>query len=173
MNPSLYIPLGILALLGYILLFMFPLNKGAPYVPSNSRKISLLLKILDEKYGLSKFQKAVDLGSGDGRILVALAKIGITCYGIEQNKILVKKSISKITKLNLQNKCKVYNKDFFKFDISEFDLIILWQVPHIMGKIEKKIKDELKPGTVVCSYYYKIPEIKEKILYEGWYIYQI
>ena len=123
MNNTILITLGII---GYLLFVMFPLNKGAPIIPSNSKKLTFLLDILKQKYGLDYFKKAVDLGSGDGRVVIFLTKNDINCDGIELNKIFYY-----ISKENLKRKSWKLNPQFitmiFKFNLNNYNLVIVWQ----------------------------------------------
>lgn len=173
MSNTLYILSAILASVGYLLFFLFPLNKGAPFIPNNSKKISSLIEILEKKYKSKCFKKAVDLGSGDGRVVISIAKHGIPCNGIEQNKILCNLSEKRIKKESLENICNIYNNDFFKTSLSDYDIVILWQSPQIMGKLSEKFKKELKPGTIICSCYFYLPKLTEEFSHKGWHIYQI
>lgn len=173
MNIVIYIFLAVISTIGYLLLLMFPLNRGALYIPNHPKKINALLKFLNDKYRLSKFEKAMDLGSGDGRVLIKLAEKGVRSYGIEQNKILYKLSNKKIEKAGLGGLCKVYKGNYFDFDLKGYDLIIIFQTTHIMPKIGKKLEKELKPGAVVCSFDFPIPQFKKGTEYKGWYIYKI
>jgi SAM-dependent methyltransferase len=152
---------------------MFPLNKGAPYIPNNPKKIYSLIEVLDKKFGSKNFKKAVDLGSGDGRVLIKLAEKGIPSFGVEQNTILYKLSNKKIKEAGLKNMCEVYKGNYFDFDLSEYDLVIIFQTTHIMYKIGKKLESELKPGAVVCSFDFPIPQFENGIEYKGWHIYKM
>lgn len=108
-----------------------------------------MIKILEKRYKLKNFKKSVDLGSGDGRVVVSLAKYGIICDEIEQNKVLCKLSRNRIRKEGVENLCNIYNGDFLKTSLSDYDLLILWQSPQIMEKLSEKFKNELKSGTIV------------------------
>jgi cyclopropane fatty-acyl-phospholipid synthase-like methyltransferase len=152
---------------------MFPLNKGALYIPNHPKKINALLQFLNDKYGLNRFKKAIDMGSGDGRVLIKLAEKGVSSYGIEQNKILYKLSVKKIKEAKLEDLCKVYEGNYFDSGLSEYDLVIIFQTTHIMPKIGKKLEKELKPGAIVCSFDFPIPQFEKKTEYKGWYIYEI
>ncbi len=162
-----------LVITGYILFFMFPLNKGAPFIPNNPKKLASLLNLLKQKYGLEHFKKAVDLGSGDGRVVVFITKNGINCDGVELNKILYNISKGKLKKEKIESKSAIFNQDLFKKNINEYDLVILWQSPQIMKRLKNKLTKELKPGTVVCSYYFAIPGFENETVHKGWHIYEI
>ncbi len=163
----------IFALVGYILFFMFPLNKGAPFIPNNPKKLISLLNFLKQKYGLEHFKNAIDLGSGDGRIVVFMTKNGVNCNGVELNKVLFNISKRKLKREKIENKCEILRQDLFETDLSKYDLVLLWQSPQIMKKLGDKLKKELKPGTVICSYYFAIPGFKKVVNHYGWHIYEV
>ncbi|NMB69847.1 hypothetical protein GYA27_01420 [candidate division WWE3 bacterium] len=171
MNNLIYLFILILALLGYIIFIIFPLSRGAPYVPTSQKTIMSLIEILNG-YGVASFKKAVDLGSGDGRIIIALSAIGLSCDGIEQNKLLFKLSKRKLKNLKLLNISNVFNTNFLKYNLSDYDLVTLFQIPYIMPKLKNKLLKELKPNSLICSYSFKIPGLNEVQEHNGWYVYR-
>ncbi len=163
----------LISALGYFLLFMFPLNKGAPFIPNNKRKIQSLIKTLQKIKSKYKIEKAIDLGSGDGRVVISLNKEGFNCDGVELNKILYKQSIRRLQKAMLEDKCKIFNEDFFNSNLSKYNLIVLWQSPQIMNRLSIKFRNELKKSVLVCSYYFKIPDLDEVYEADKWHFYKM
>ncbi len=141
-----------------ILLYILPLFFGAPYEGSGRKKVADIIKISKIKKG----EKVVDLGSGDGRIVIAFAKQGITAHGYEINPLLV--LISKFKTRRIKN-AKIYWKNFWKVDLGDYDIIVLFQYGTIMKKLEEKLKKEIKKSAKIISYHWKFPnlKIKEKI----------
>ena len=84
--------------------------------------------------------KAVDLGSGDGRIVIALARAGVDAVGYEINPILAWWSRIRIYRLGLQSRARIYNQSFWSADLSGFDVVMIFGITHIMGRLEKKLK---------------------------------
>ena len=78
---------------GYIYSYFF---WGAINVPTTDEKVEQIIKILD----LKGKNKAVDLGSGDGRLIIALAKSGVEAHGYEINPFLVSLARKNIQKIN-------------------------------------------------------------------------
>lgn len=122
----------------------------AQTTPDLAKKILLLADI---KPG----QKAVDLGSGDGRLVIAMAKLGIESHGYEINPFLVILSKFKIYKAGLGNKAFVYWGSFWQKDLSGYDIIVLYGISYIMNDLELKLKKELKIGAKVVSNYFRFP----------------
>ena len=72
----------------FILYIVVPLLFGAPFLPSDAKtfeRTAILLGSLGKGAG----KKAVDLGSGDGRMVIELAKLGYEAHGYEINPLLV------------------------------------------------------------------------------------
>ena len=151
-------PLNILNILGLIIvvfiLFLFlPLAFGAPFQPSSKKRVRIITEIAKIKEG----ERVAELGSGNGKLVIALAKTGAEVHGYEINPVLILWSRWKIKKLGLEKKAFVHWKNFWKVDLKKFDVIILFQVYYIMRKLGNKIKKEAKKGTRVVSNTWKFP----------------
>lgn len=136
-----------------ILLFCFVVFVGAPFVPTFSKDLK---KIFDD-IKLPKNSLIVDLGSGDGRLLVIAAKKGFRAIGYEINPILF--IITKIRLLKYNN-ANVYLKNFWYADISKADLVFSFLATRYMPKLENKLLKELKAGSYFVSYAFELPNIK-------------
>ena len=115
-------------------------------------------------------EKGADLGSGDGRIVIAFAKHGIEMRGYEIDDELIKLSKTNIETANLTN-ASIYEKDFWQEDLSIFNIICCYPMPTIMGRLENKLKEELKPGSRVLLNYFPFKHWKEKMIKDNIYLY--
>ena len=149
--------LALISLTVFFCLILYALIFGAPYAPVADNRIRTMIKLLR----LKKNDKLVDLGSGDGRIVVAFAKLGVESHGYEINPVLVAFSRYRIRKAGLQEKAFIHFKDFWTTDLSGFNAVTLYGIAHIMGRLEKKLKKELKPGSKIAANYFKFPDTKE------------
>lgn len=145
------VALIVLLVLEYLLLR--PLINGAVYFPTSETSVQTMLRLANIKRG----EKVVDLGSGDGRVLLAFARAGAEAHGYEINPILVWRSRKAIREAGLQGKIFVHWKSFWRADLSSFDVVILYGIPYIMKKLEVKLGKELKTGTRVLSNIYRFP----------------
>ena len=147
-----------LAIILFILSFfyLFPWFFGAPYEGTSKEKIKKILRLAKIKKG----DKAVDLGSGDGRLVIAMAKKGAIAHGYEINPILVYLSRRKIKKQGLQGKAFIHWKSFWNADLSKYDVIVMFQFYTIMKKLREKLKKEAKKNARIVSYYWKFPDWK-------------
>lgn len=128
-----------------------------PFVTTASDTVKDLLMLLHGQ----TIHNAVDLGSGDGRVILELGKEGIHTVGYELKEPLVKRTQIRIANANLPN-VSVIQKSFWDVDLSPFDLIYIYGMSTIMGRLEEKLEKEAKSGTVVITNVFTLPHWKEK-----------
>jgi len=134
--------------LGYIVLFsVVPMIRGAYYLGTKRGTLEQMLLLAEVQPG----ERAVDIGSGDGRIVIALAKAGAEAYGYEINPVLVWWSRRKIRNARLQERAFVYWKNFWSQNFSSFDIVTVYGIPYIMKELEQRLQKELKPSARVVS----------------------
>jgi len=93
-----------------------------------------------KKIGLDKYKSFLDLGSGDGKI-VLIASLFTKATGIEIDEELIKISEDMKSKLNLNN-AEFFKKDFLLIDILGYDVIFI-NPDQPMYEIEKKLRNEM------------------------------
>lgn len=142
--------------------------KGAPYVPTKQKAVQKMIDLAGIKPG----QKAVDLGSGDGRIVIAFAQAGADSHGYEINPLLVWWSRWKIRKAGLEGKAFVHQKSFWNEDLSSYDVVALFGVRYIMKELGQKLEKELKSGAKIVSYGFSFPGWQYKDKGEGVLLYE-
>ncbi len=142
---------------------------GAPYVPSRSTSVEKMMTLANIQAG----EKAADLGSGDGRVVIAMAQQGAEAHGFENNPVLVFVARRNIRKAGLTGKAFIHWKNFWNADFSNFNVISVYAMPYIMGRLHRKMKREMKHGSRIISnafeFKHEIPIKKEK----GVYLYEI
>lgn len=143
-------------LAGIFLLFMYALIFGGPYAPVADNRIKTMIKLLKLKKG----EKLVDLGSGDGRIVIAFARLGFESHGYEINPVLVAWSRFKIRQLGLEKLAHIHFSDYWQQNFSKFNVITLFTSPLVIGRVGRKAKRELKPGSRLVSNSFKLPGMK-------------
>jgi SAM-dependent methyltransferase len=92
----------------------------------------------------------IDLGSGDGRLVISAAKRGIRALGIEYNPDLVAMSKANAVKEGVSDKADFIQGDIFESDFSEGTVIMMFLSPAINLKLRPKLLN-LKPGTRVVT----------------------
>ncbi len=154
-------------------------NSLAPNVGSPDHAIERMLQVANLKPGETLY----DLGSGDGRILIAAAKrYKVKGVGIEISSSLAKQSAEEIKKAGLQKSVKIIHGDFMKTDLSEANVVTLYLATTANETLRPNLEHYLRPSTRVISYDYPIPgwkaiETSETDGYQGAahtiYVYQI
>jgi len=102
----------------------------------------------------------LDMGSGNGKMVILLAAQGYKVDGIELNPLLAWRSRRAVKRAGLQDRATIIWGNFWTRDTSEYDMIALYVIKHIMPKLEKKLKAELRPGSIIVSNYFIFPNLK-------------
>jgi SAM-dependent methyltransferase len=92
----------------------------------------------------------IDLGSGDGRTVIAAAKRGARALGIEYNPELVEFSKRNAAKEGVSDRTHFMKADIFESDFSQATVITLFLLPELNLKLRPQILN-LKPGTRIVS----------------------
>jgi cyclopropane fatty-acyl-phospholipid synthase-like methyltransferase len=145
----------IACMLYVIWLMVYSLVFGAPYAAIGKKRLAAMLNLAKIKKG----DKAADLGSGDGRIVMALAKAGALADGYEINPLLYILSKYRIRKEGVRH-ANIFLKDLWKKDLSIYDVVTLYGNFPMMGRLEKKLQTELRPGSKVVSNHFQFPNWK-------------
>ena len=126
---------------------------GAPFVPIDQAVLKKMIALLQVQPG----EKATDLGSGDGRVVIELAKAGAQAQGYEINPLLVLTSRKNIKNAGVSKQAFIHWKSFWNQDLSSFQVITLFGMPHMMKRLALKLRKELKPGARVISHQFMFP----------------
>jgi len=168
---SILIVLGIFLLISIFFFILLPLIIGAPFESTDKKTLRKMIEFSEVK----KKEKVADLGSGNGKIVIEFAKLPVVAeaHGFEINPFLVWFSKRKIKKLGLQDKAFIHWKNFWNQNLSEYDVIIVYQIVLIMKKLERKLKRELKKSSRVVSNTWKFPNWKPKKVEGEVYLYEV
>jgi len=119
-----------------------------PYVPTPQVVVDEMLRLAD--VGPQDF--VVDLGSGDGRILITAAeKFGARGLGVDLDKELNQESRENARISGVEGRVKFVNQDLFKTDIHEATVITMYLLPGVNLRLRPHLL-ELKPGTRIVSH---------------------
>jgi len=130
---------------------------AAPWVPMRSQDIKSFLKLARIQSG----QTVYDLGSGDGRLIIAAAKTGAISTGFEISILPFIISLIRVIFLpaNLKSRVRIKFKNFFKADLSDADLVYVFLSQEKHNQLREKFEKELSSGAKVITYIWPI---------EGW-----
>jgi precorrin-6B methylase 2 len=133
----------------------------APYTATPMPVVDRMLALAELKPGETMF----DLGSGDGRIVIAAAqKYKAGAYGVEFDPGLVKQSLELIRQLRLEALAKIIEGDLLKQDYSRADVLTIYLLPIANEKLMPIFDRQLKRGARVVSHNTPLaPWIPEKV----------
>lgn len=137
-------------------------------MPIHKKRLDMALEFLNLKPG----QKITDLGSGDGRVLIEIAKKGVMAVGYEINPLLVLKAKMEIKKQGLSKLAFCKWQSFWKMNFGDFDVVFIFGINHIMKGIEKKAQKELRPGSKIVCFVFSLPIWQPIFAENGVYIYE-
>lgn len=136
-------------------------EKLAPYYPTPETIVEKMLQL----GGLKAGEKAYDLGSGDGRIVImAAGKFHAEAVGVELDKDLCKQSVEKIRKLGLEKTARIINGDLLKQNYSSADVVLVYLLPGFIDKVKPLLDQQLKKGARVVAHDFEFQNWKpEKV----------
>ena len=130
-----------------------PIKDAGPYVPSPQSVVSDMLRyaaVTDKDF-------LIDLGSGDGRIVLTAAKVfGARGFGVEIKEDLVKRANEAAKQEGVADRVKFIKADLFKTDISPATIVTMYLLPDTVTLLKDKFLTELKPGTRIVSHDYPL-----------------
>ncbi len=128
---------------------IWPSLIGAPWVPTSIATVRKMLALAK----VNQNDTLVDLGSGDGRIIIMAAEeFGASAFGVEADPLRVLWSRKVIRRRGLKDKVKVIWGNFFTQSLVEASVVAIYQGHDINNQLKTKLASELTPGTRVVSY---------------------
>ncbi len=128
----------------------------APYVPTPQVTVDEMLRLAN--VGPKDF--VMDLGSGDGRIVIAAAKkFGARGLGVDLNFHLVIQSEESARQAGVEDRAKFLQQDLFKTDLSQATVITMYLLPGVTRKLRPLLLG-LKPGTRIVSHDFDLGDWK-------------
>ena len=136
------------------LLFTFLYTK-VPYVRTPKK----VLKIILNEIKLKPVDVVYDLGCGNARFLIMIKKqFGAKTIGYELS--LWPYILARLNILLNKSKTKVFNRNFYKENLSNADLIFCFLLTDVMPKVQKQLEKQLKKGAKVISFSFSIKDWK-------------
>jgi SAM-dependent methyltransferase len=123
------------------------------YVPTPQAVVDAMLQLADVKAG----DVVYDLGSGDGRIVIAAAqKYGARGVGVEIDPALVATATEAAATAGVSDRVRFVTQNLFSADISEATVVTLYLLQSINERLRPKLVRELKPGTRIVSHVFNM-----------------
>jgi SAM-dependent methyltransferase len=103
--------------------------------------------------GVSRQDVVYDLGSGDGRLVIAAAReFGARAVGVEIEARLVQDSRENALKAGVADRTEFLWQDIFRADIAPATVVALYLSPELNLELRPKLLRELRPGTRIVSH---------------------
>ena len=145
------------------LVFGGVLLRGAPYVPTLTKQGRSALDLLNLRPG----ETLLELGSGDGKMLVLAARAGLNVVGVELNPLLV--IVSWLRTRRYRGQVRIIWGDFWRVEWPECDGVFTFLLDRFMGKLDKRMQKLQKP---LVSFAFQIPGRKADAQMDGVYLYR-
>ncbi len=142
-----------LAVLVALVGLFWVLWQGPPYVPSKDAAVSEMVALA----ALQPRERVAELGSGDGRVAIALAQAGNAVDGFEINPLLVLLARRNVRRARLGGTVRICWRNFWRTDLSGYQVVTVFGIPHRMAALGHKLRRELTPGSRVVSNAFGIP----------------
>jgi len=139
-------------------------GRNAPFVPTEAADVERVMNLAE----VGDTDIVYDLGSGDGRYVMAAGMRGAKAVGIELDLLRVLYSRFWLWVMRLSNHTKIIRDDIFDVDLSEATVVICYLLQETNDKLQEKLIKELKPGTRIVSVAFEFDEWQvEKIDHRG------
>ncbi len=157
----------VVAIIILVLIFGFVVVYGAPYLPTMKRQRRIALRMLK----LDPGQTLVELGCGDGSLVLEAARKGIRVYGYELNPLLL--LVTYLRTFKYRKQIVLTWGNFWNQVWPRTDAIYVFLLDRYMEKLDKKIIQNYPAQNVkLVSYAFKIPGREPIKSRGGVYMYQ-
>lgn len=138
-----------------------------PFVTTGADNVKIVMSLAEVDPGM----KIIDLGPGDGRVVLEFAKRGGIVHGFEIKPELVERSRKRIADAGLSDQAIIFEKSFWDIDLSQYDLIYIYGMQSVLGRLEQKLEKEMKPGAKFISNIFRLPNWRVKKTKETVHLY--
>ena len=136
---------------------LFTLSLDVPYVPTNQPAVEAMLRIA----GVGPQDFVIDLGSGDGRILITAAKqFGARGFGVDLDPERIRESRENAIFAGVSDRVSFLQQDLFKTPIKQASVVTMYLLQSVNLQLRPRLLAELKPGTRVASHDYHMGDWK-------------
>ena len=126
----------------------------APYRATPMAAVERMLDLAEVGPGT----RLLDLGCGDGRIVLAAAKRGAQALGIDIDPERIALARTEARKAGLETAARFEEGDLFTADLADVDVVTLFLLPHVNRWLQGRLKSQLRPGARVLGYAFPMPD---------------
>lgn len=161
-----FIDLAILGVLIVTVCFSFVLFFGAPFLPTLKPQIATALDLLDLKPG----ETMLELGCGDGRVLIAAAQRGWKGVGYELNPLLV--LAARLRCWRYRGQVRVIWGNYWRASWPEAQGVFAFILPRYMRTLDKKVIQYKHKPLAIVSFAFAIPDKEAESEKDGVFLYE-
>ena len=132
-------------------------GKDVVWVPTTRAMVDRMLDLA----GVTPRDYVIDLGSGDGRMVIAAAKRGARALGVEYEPDMVAIARKSAAEAGVADKAKFVEGDMFEADISQASVLALFLLPANLNRLAPKFL-ALPAGTRIVTNSYRIDDWAEE-----------
>ena len=120
-----------------------------PYVTTRPETIALMLDMGNVGQG----DYVIDLGTGDGRILIAAARDrGARGLGVDIDPVMIRRAQANARRAGVADRVTFEVRDLFETPLGEADVVTMYLLPQVNLRLRPRLLAELKPGSRVVSH---------------------
>jgi SAM-dependent methyltransferase len=119
-----------------------------PYEPTPHHVVTSMLELAQ----VGPSDRVYDLGCGDGRIVIAAARLGARAVCVDIDPRRIEESKANARRAGVVERIRFLNQDLFQTDIADATVVTLFLWPRVNERLRPKVWRELQPGTRVVSY---------------------
>lgn len=119
-----------------------------PYVPTPEPVVDAMLAMA----GVGPADTVIDLGSGDGRIAIAAARLGARASGVEIDAALVERARRNAALRDLGDRARFTRANLFDVPMRDASVVTMYLLPRINMALRPRLLTELRPGTRIVTH---------------------
>jgi SAM-dependent methyltransferase len=124
-------------------------RRDVPFVPTPPDTVETMLGLA----GLRPGDVVYDLGSGDGRIVIAAAqRHGVRAVGVDIDSRRIREARRNAARAGVEDRVEFRQQDLFDADIRDASVVTLYLLPRVNSRLRPRLLQELRPGTRVVSH---------------------
>lgn len=139
---------------------------GAPYLPTLSPQVTAALQLADLRRG----ETLLELGCGDGKVLVAAARQGVAVVGYELNPLLA--LIAWLRTRRYRRNVRVIWGNFWRKPWPPAEAVFVFLLPKYMPKLDKKLMQYRAKPVKLVSFAFEVPDRHPQAARDGVFLYR-
>lgn len=143
---------------------LYAVELDVPYVETPEDIVQIMLDIAE----VSPDDHVIDLGTGDGRIVIAAVQRGATGLGVDLDPLRIEEARQNAIKAGVADRVTFEVQDLFQTDISQATVVTLFLNSEVNIRLRPALFDQLKPGTRVVSHNFDMedwqPDRQEELM---------